>query len=128
MSDSPETDEKAPRRPRRASAGPSTLQRSREALEAAGYHVEVVEQNRRVGNKAWKVDLWGWADLLAIRRGEVLAVQTTSAANVPSRVRKITESPLLARVREAGIRILVHGWRKPSKRSPTWTLREVDLS
>jgi hypothetical protein len=34
-------------------------------------------------------DLWGWADLLAIRRGEVLAVQVTAQA-VANRVAKVS--------------------------------------
>ena len=90
-------------------------------LREEGYHVEVVEQNKRAGIKVWKSDLWGWADLLCLRRGEVLAVQVTSHSNVAARVRKISDSPLLPVVREAGIRIVVHGWNGPK-------LREVDLS
>jgi hypothetical protein len=60
--------------------------------------------------------------LLCIRRGEVLGVQVTSASNVPARVRKITDSPLLPLVRESGVRIVVHGWH------PDGRLRLVDLS
>ena len=95
--------------------------RSLAHLRDQGYHVEIVEMNKRAGIKVWKQDLWGWADLLAIRRGEVLAVQVTSRSNVSARVRKITDSPLLPLVREAGIRVLVQGWDGPQ-------LREVDLS
>jgi aryl-alcohol dehydrogenase-like predicted oxidoreductase len=97
-------------------------------LADAGYHAEVVEQTKRVGTgaagamKVWKVDLWNFTDVLAIKRGEVLAVQVTSWTNVASRVRKITDSPLLPLVREAGIRIVVHGWHADGR------LRQVDLS
>jgi hypothetical protein len=59
--------------------------------------------------------------LLCVRRGEVLAVQVTSRSNVSSRVKKITDSPLLPLVREAGIRVLVHGWDADK-------LKEIDLS
>lgn len=100
--------------------------RSMAWLKEEGYHVELVEQTKRVGQpgamKVWKVDLWNFIDLLCIRRGEVLAVQVTSASNVPARVRKITDSPLLPLVREAGVRIVVHGWH------PDGRLRLVDLS
>jgi hypothetical protein len=100
--------------------------RSMAWLKEAGYHVELVEQTKRVGQpgamKVWKVDLWNFIDLLCIRRGEVLGVQVTSASNVPARVRKITDSPLLPLVREAGVRIVVHGWH------PDGRLRLVDLS
>jgi len=100
--------------------------RSMAWLKEAGYHVELVEQTKRVGQpgamKVWQVDLWNFIDLLCIRRGEVLGVQVTSASNVPARVRKITDSPLLPLVREAGVRIVVHGWH------PDGRLRLVDLS
>jgi hypothetical protein len=43
-------------------------------------------------------------------------------ADVPARVRKITDSPLLPLVREAGVRVVVHGWH------PDGRLRLVDLS
>ena len=104
----------------------SPTSRSMAWLREHGYHAEVVEQTKRVGvpgkMKVWKVDLWGFGDLLAIRRGEVLCVQTTSWSNVSARVCKITDSPLLPLVREAGIRITVHGWHADGR------LREVDLS
>jgi len=70
-------------------------------------------------------DLWGWADLLAIKRGEVLAVQVTSEG-VANRVAKVVASETLGRVREAGIRVEVHGWRKNSK--GRYIQRVVDLS
>lgn len=110
----------------------STLQRSRELLEADGYHVEVVEQNIRTKRRVFKRDLWNFADILAIRRNEVLAVQTTTSSNMSSRVSKITESPLLPRVREAGIRVVVHGWSarvvNRGERAREWVCRVEDLS
>lgn len=71
-------------------------------------------------------DLFGFVDVIAVRRGETLAVQTTSAANVSSRVTKIAEHPNVGAVREAGWRIVVHGW---AIRKGRWVLaREVDVS
>ena len=99
----------------------SPTARSLAHLRDQGYHVEIVEQNKRAGIKCWKVDLWGFIDILAIRRGEVLGVQVTSRSNVAARVKKITDSPLLPLVREAGIRVLVHGWDADK-------LKEIDLS
>jgi hypothetical protein len=52
---------------------------------------------------------------------KVLAVQTTSRSEVSKRVRKIAESETVGRVREAGVRIVVHGWHGK-------TLVERDLS
>lgn len=71
-------------------------------------------------------DLWGFVDVLAVGPGGVLAVQTTSAANVSARVSKIADHPNVAAVREAGIAIHVHGWKLVKNR---WTLaRDVDVS
>ena len=93
------------------------------ALRELGYLVEVVEKWNSFTRT--RKDLWGWADLLAIRRGEVLAVQVT-ATGVSSRIKKIMDSETIGRVREAGIRIEVHGHRKNSKGK--YVMRVVDIS
>jgi hypothetical protein len=98
-------------------------QRSLAALRELGYLVEVVEKWNSFTRT--RKDLWGWADLLAIRRGEVLAVQVTSEG-VANRVKKVTDSETIARVREAGVRVEVHGWRKNVK--GRYVQRIVDLS
>lgn len=98
-------------------------QRSLKALRELGYLVEVVEKWNSFTRT--RKDLWGWADLLAIRRGEVLAVQVTSTG-VSSRIKKIMDSETIGRVREAGIRIEVHGHRKNSKGK--YVMRVVDIS
>lgn len=98
-------------------------QRSLAALRELGYLVEVVEKWNSFTRT--RKDLWGWADLLAIRRGEVLAVQVTSEG-VVNRVKKVTDSETIARVREAGVRVEVHGWRKNVK--GRYVQRVVDLS
>jgi hypothetical protein len=71
-------------------------------------------------------DLFGFIDVLAIRGTETLGVQSTSRSNVASRVKKIAEHENVARVREAGWAIVVHGWAKNSK--GRWECREVDCS
>ena len=98
-------------------------QRSLAYLREKGYHVSIVEK----WNSFTKVrqDLWGWCDLLAIRRDEVLAVQVTSSG-ISARVKKIEASDTVGRVREAGIKIHVHGWRKLS--DGKYHLKTVDLS
>ena len=98
-------------------------QRSLAALRNLGYLVEVVEKWNSFTRT--RKDLWGWADLLAIRRGEVLAVQVTSEG-VANRVKKVTDSETIGRVREAGVRVEVHGWRKNVK--GRYVQRVVDLS
>jgi carbonic anhydrase len=98
-------------------------QRSLAALRELGYLVEVVEKWNSFTRT--RKDLWGWADLLAIRRDEVLAVQVTSEG-VANRVAKVTASETIAQVREAGVRVEVHGWRKNVK--GRYVQRIVDLS
>lgn len=103
----------------------SPTQLTLERLRADGWPlVEVVEKwnpHARI-----RQDLFGFVDVVAVRRNETLAVQATSASNVASRVSKIAEHPNVGAVREAGWRIVVWGWAKKSGR---WTLaREVDVS
>jgi hypothetical protein len=101
----------------------SPTQRSLEYLREQGYHCEIVEKWnpwRRI-----RQDLWGWCDILAIRRDEVLAVQVTSSG-VAARIKKIQESDTILRVREAGIRVEVHGWTK--RANGKYALRVEDIS
>lgn len=72
-------------------------------------------------------DLFGFVDILALCGAETIAVQSTSWTNVPARARKIAESEHLPAVREAGWRILIHGWRK-NKKTNRYELRVQDVS
>ena len=111
----------------------SPTQNSLKWLAENGYAAEVVEQYKPVrGNWAMgkRHDLFGFGDIFAIHEesGEILIVQTTAYSGVSARVKKINSDDLaknVALVRKAGIRIVVHGWRKVKGR---WTFREVDLS
>ena len=93
-------------------ASRSPTQRSLEYLRELGYHCEIVEKWNSFTKQ--RKDLWGWCDILAIRKDEVLAVQVTASA-VADRIKKIQDSTTVALVRDAGIRIECHGWRKNSK-------------
>ncbi len=101
----------------------SPTQRSLEYLRELGYHCEVVEKWNSFTKQ--RKDLWGWCDILAIRKDEVLAVQVTASA-VADRIKKIQESTTVALVRDAGIRIECHGWRKNSK--GRYVIRVEDIS
>ena len=98
-------------------------QRSLAYLRNEGYLVAIVEHWNPFARI--RQDLFGFIDLLAIRRDETLAVQVT-ASGVSSRVKKIEASPHLGRVREAGWKIFVHGWRKNA--AGKYVMRIVDLS
>jgi carbonic anhydrase len=93
-------------------------------MRERGYTAEVVE--RWIPGANIRKDLYGFLDILAIRDEEIVGVQATSGDNVSHRIDKITNHELVGTVRKAGIRILVHGWRKAA--NGRWTLREVDIS
>ena len=92
-------------------------------LREDGWLVEVTE--KWVPGANIRKDLFGWIDLLALRDGETLAVQTTSWSNISSRVNKIAESDTVAAVRKAGWTIHVIGWKKEKSR---WIHKVVDVS
>lgn len=102
----------------------SPTQRSKAHLEKQGYRVAIVETWNHFTQR--RHDLFGIIDLLAIRPGETLAVQTTSASNVSARVKKIAESDAIADIRAAGWGVVVHGWRKGA--NGRYVLREIDVS
>lgn len=101
----------------------SPTQRSLKYLRDEGYLVAIVEHWQPFARI--RQDLFGFIDLLAIRRDETLAVQVT-ASGVSNRVHKIEASPHLGRVREAGWKIIVHGWRKNAEGK--YVMRVIDLS
>ena len=101
----------------------SPTERSIALLKKEGYHVAVVEKwNPHIRIRQ---DLFGFIDLLAIKPGETLAVQTTSGSNMGARIRKITDHENVGKVREAGWKIEVHGWRKLKS---GWACKREDMS
>lgn len=101
----------------------SPTQRTLQFLRDAGYTVAIVEKwnpHARI-----RQDLYGFADLLAMRGKELLAVQATSTGNVSARVKKIMDEPrALAWVEPGSQRFLtVIGWSKKGARGKVkrWT-------
>lgn len=102
----------------------SPTKRSLEEMRKRGYPlVQVVE--KWIPHIKRRIDLFGIGDVLAVG-DDIVVVQSTSGSNVSARVAKITESAALPLLRKAGIRVVVHGWRKNAAKR--WVLREVDLS
>jgi hypothetical protein len=99
-------------------------QRSLKTMRDQGYRCAIVEHWNPFARI--RQDLFGIIDVLAIKDGQTVAVQTTSASNVAARVRKIAEAEATADIRKAGWSIVVHGWRKNA--AGKWTLREIDCS
>lgn len=101
----------------------SPTQRSLAVLRESYPLVQKVEHWDHYAHK--RRDLFGIIDIVAVNDHSIVGVQATSASNVSSRIHKIEDSPALPILRKAGIRVLVHGWRKSKGR---WVLREVDVS
>lgn len=103
----------------------SPTQLSLKIMRGQGYTCAITEHWNAFDRK--RHDLFGFIDLLCIRKNEVVGIQTTSASNVSARVKKITSHENVGFVRDAGIQIFVHGWAKNTK--GRWTLsRCIDLS
>lgn len=106
----------------------SPTQRSLKELRSRGYMVAVTERWNPFANI--RQDLFGFIDLLAIRGDEVLAVQTTTAANVSARVKKLTELPAVLRwVASPTRRLVIHGWAKRGEKGKRklWTCNETPI-
>lgn len=117
-------DVEAPVKKRKKPAGLSPTQLSLKWLRDSGWTAEVVE--RWNPHARIRQDLFGFIDIIAIRRYETLAVQCTSVDGVSARLKKIRESPYLPLVRDACWSIVVHGWEKKNNR---WVLaRDEDLT
>ena len=99
-------------------------QRSLKLMRDRGYSCDIVERWNPYARI--RQDLWGFCDVLCLTPGQIVAVQTTSGANVSARLRKIAASPRIADVLSAGVRVVVHGWAKrgPRGKAKKWTCRE----
>jgi hypothetical protein len=99
----------------------SPTKRSLKLMRDQGYLCEVTER----WNPFAKIrqDLYNFVDILCIKDGKTVAVQTTSYSNMSARIKKIKELDTYPIVRSAGWEIVVHGWKKD--KSGKWMVREV---
>jgi hypothetical protein len=92
-----------------------------------GYTVDIVERwvpGTSGGNRVRR-DLFGILDLVGIREGLTVGVQTTTKGQMSTRARKIADSPSLDGLRRAGWRIVVHGWHQPNGPRTRYALEEL---
>jgi len=91
-------------------------------MRKAGYTCQVVEK----WNPFVKIrqDLFGFIDILCIKEGETVGVQSTTKDNALARVKKIELNETYPIVKKAGWRVLVHGWFKEKNR---WQVKETEL-
>jgi hypothetical protein len=89
-------------------------------LRAQGYLCAIVEKWN--AHAQVRQDLWGIADILAVRGQrvdsrdraphwiDIVLVQTTTIANIAAREKKIRAKPHTEFLLRAGVRIAIHGW------------------
>jgi hypothetical protein len=114
----------APLSPKKRKKGVSMTKRTLDEMRKRGYLCAVVEKFNKFAGVTQ--DLYGFIDVLCCGDGEIVGVQTTSSDNMAARIDKIANHENTAAVRKAGMRLLVHGWRKNAE--GRWVLREVDVS
>ncbi len=108
----------------------SPTQRTLQVLRADGWTADVAEKFIRLPDHpagGFRRDLFGLADIVAVKEGErVLFVQTTDATSVSKHLDKIRELETLP-VLLAVARVEVHGWAKPTKTRRRWMQRIVEV-
>jgi hypothetical protein len=106
----------------------SPTQRSLKLLRDRGYVAVVTERWNPYARL--RQDLFGFIDIVALSSiYGIIAVQTTSGANMAARISKIRELPAAKVWLKVGGHIVVHGWRKVGARGKRklWECREVRL-
>jgi hypothetical protein len=87
-----------------------------------GYLHENVERKNHYGGV--KNDLYGFGDFLAVRGGDTLLVQTTSASNAAARLKKAEALPALKEWLSGPRRFEVHSW---SKQGRFWIVKRIEV-
>jgi hypothetical protein len=97
-------------------------------LRKLGYVVQTVE--RYLPHARVRQDLFGVGDVLAIRPGEIVLVQTTSGSNLSARRTKALAEPRLRTWLEAGGKFVLHGWSKkgPAGKRKLWACRAEEIT
>jgi hypothetical protein len=102
----------------------SPTKRALAHLRKLGFTAAVVE--RRLPNCFTTLDLFGIGDILAVHPEErvILLVQTTSASNFATRLRRVRDQPALPVLLTAGVQVEIWGW---GKRNGRWHVRRVAI-
>lgn len=91
-----------------------TGERSLKYLRDNGYKAGVVERYNSFIHQ--RFDLFNIIDIIAIKDGETLGVQTTTHNSASAHRKKIREEPLLQDWLRAGNKFELHIWRKVGNR------------
>lgn len=101
----------------------SPTQLSLKEMRERGYLCQVVEHWHFYAKR--RIDLFGIIDIICIRDGETVGLQTTSYGCLSGHRKKIRKSDTLRPWLRAGNVFLLHGWRKIKGQH---TLREQEFS
>ena len=88
----------------------SPTQHSLAHLRSQGYLVAIVEHWNSFTKR--RNDVFQFADILAVKDGITLAVQTTTRANMAARLSKLTCIAAVGQCIRSGSRVEIHGWAK----------------
>ena len=117
---------------KRKKASKSPCQLSLAYLRKQGWVCGITERFNRFANI--RQDLWGFVDIMAVRQGELLAVQTTSTPHLNDHLAKLRSEKVVGNVRlllsVPGCRVVLHGWalRGDRGKRKTFTLKEIPVT
>lgn len=110
----------------RRKAGKSAKQRSMELLRKDGYRVGNCEYWNDFAGRL--IDLFGFADLVALGEGHITAVQVTKG-DLPRHIQKIRENENATAWLECGGLIVIHLWRELGlKGQKKWVLDVIQVT
>ena len=103
-------------------------QRSLKLLRSRGYTCGITEHWN--GWIKRRMDLFSFVDIVCLDPvgKQVIFVQTTSGPNMSARLAKIGTIPAATVAHQAGVKIMVHGWRRvgPRGKRKVWECRIVE--
>ena len=107
----------------------SSTQLSLDYLRGLGYVCEVVERwiPSQKGGQRIRRDFLGIADIIALRDGETVAVQTTTRGQISAHARKIAAAEHIGTLHKAGWRVVIHGWHQPNGPRTRYQMEELEL-
>lgn len=105
----------------------STVKLSLDHLRSLGFVVDVCERWVPSPQGQVRRDLFGVLDLVALRDGVTLGIQTTTRGEMGKRARKIAASETTPALHAAGWRLVVHGWYQPRGPRTRWELEELEV-
>lgn len=103
------------------------LERSMRLMREREFTVDIVERWNPWGRV--KNDLFGVIDLVAIKPGLILGVQSTTKGQVGPHLKKILAEPRALMWLRAGAELWVHGWYKEVRGARQyWMCKEVQIT